>query len=389
MTNPEASRGASFLQARRLARTSQTVAGAIVGVSRQAIGALERGERPPKVPELLNLSSLYRVRPELLLAGSSIVQAEQGNAVVNFRGGEDLPLDHHDRDEIRLVEQALAAWPRTASLPDVSANAVIPAQCEQVRREVEQPDLPFDPFRALDAHGVLLRFTTLVKIDGAIVRVPDQAKCAVIVNSDQPDDRMRWSATHELAHFVLRHSGFGREHIDLFGAPRTQDDKDADQFAGELLMPAQNLRDDLGALRPEDPLAEALYRLSDKYQVSYAALVVRLGNLDVLTPSAVEALRKERPTEIEAKLKLKEKRPSLFAPNEVMPAICSELVANGDLPVDWATDFVLGWRHLRALQSEAVLRYVRSVPSADRADSVNHVHQEVARWVAENFPCSW
>lgn len=384
MTTPSA-----FLQARRLARTSQTVAGSIVGVSRQAIGALERGERTPKIPELLKLSSLYRVRPELLLAGASIVRCDAASATVNFRGGSDLPLDDHDDDEIRLAEEALQAWPRTVSLPDVSSGTMIPQQCEQVRRDVGQALLPFDPFLALDAHGVLVRFTTLVKIDGAIVRLPDQAKCAVVINSDQPDDRMRWSATHELAHFVLGHLGFGREHIDHFGAPRTQDDKDADQFAGELLMPAVCLHEDLAKTRPGDSLAEALYRLSESYQVSYAALVVRLGNLDVLAPTAVEALRKEKPTEIEAKLKLKQNRSIRFQPDAVLPGLCEEMVAGAMLPPNWATDFVAGWRHLRTLQSEAVLRYVRAVRTVDRADSVNQVHQEVARWIAEKFPCRW
>lgn len=379
----------SFLQARRLARTSQTLAGAIAGVSRQAIGALERGERTPKVPELLKLSSLYRVRPEALLAGASIVQSDASTAVVNFRGGADVPLDDHDRNEIKLVEETLLSWSHSVSLPDVSESAMIPERCEQLRRDIGQMELPFDPFLALDAHGVLLRFTTLVKIDGAIVRLPGKDKCAVIINSDQPDDRMRWSATHELAHFVLRHEGFEHGHIDLFGAPRNQDDKDADQFAGEMLMPAVDILRNLAKFRSGDVLADALYALSDNYQVSYAALIVRLGNLDVLTPTAVEALRKERPTEIEARLKLKRSRQALFVADDVLPKLCTDLVACSALPPSWGADFVSGWRHLRTLQSEAALHYVRSVRSVARADSVNQVHQAVAAWVAEHFPCSW
>lgn len=55
--------------ARMVVHCSQQAAADIVGVSRQAIGALENGQRQPKTAELLRLASLYRLRPEVLMAG--------------------------------------------------------------------------------------------------------------------------------------------------------------------------------------------------------------------------------------------------------------------------------------------------------------------------------
>lgn len=57
-----------WLSARRLLRLSQVAVAEFVGTSRQAVGQLEAGKRRPKVDELLKYASLYRVRPEALLA---------------------------------------------------------------------------------------------------------------------------------------------------------------------------------------------------------------------------------------------------------------------------------------------------------------------------------
>ena len=58
-----------WLTCRRLLRLDQTAVGQSVGTSRQAVGALETGKRQPKAKELLAYASLYRVRPEVLMAG--------------------------------------------------------------------------------------------------------------------------------------------------------------------------------------------------------------------------------------------------------------------------------------------------------------------------------
>lgn len=273
-------------------------------------------------------------------------------------------------------------------MPDVSQLWPVPAQCAAIRHLTSERDGPFDPFRTLDAHRVGLRFTALEKVDAAILR-DDQGACVVIVNSSQPDDRLRWSAAHELAHLALRHSGQTVEHIDLHGTARTSDDREADLFAAELLMPGDAVLSWLRDNSPGPSPAETVYRLAGHFLVSYAAAVIRLHALGALTSREMERLRSERPTEIEARLKLKASRSIEFEAELMLPCLAAALVSDGMLPIDWHTDFLRGWIHVRRLQAESILWYIRNVPARDRASSIMQVQHAVASWVAHAYPCRW
>ncbi len=389
LTQPSPQNESPFLQARRLIRVSQTVAGDLAGVSRQAIGALEKGERTPKVPELLKLASLYRLRPETLLAGGELLTGAAPRGLALFRAADGAQLTAHDKREIFLAEQALESWSTPTTMPVLPPGLLVPEVCDHIRRLVDEVRIPFDPFRALYNMGVLLWFTSLNKVDGAIIRTGASDRWAMVVNSDQPDDRIRFSAAHELAHAVLGHRGWEHLHIDAFGAPRDQQDKDADQFAGELLMPATSLLREIESYRNGDNLSELLYRIADRFQVSYAAVVVRFGNLGVFTPATVEQLRTIRPTDLEARLALKTKRVEKFQGDAVLPALCDKLVREQRLSAGWNADFANGWYHVRTIQNAAVRQYIQTVRPIDRADSINQVHQAVAAWIARQFPCAW
>ncbi len=68
-----------WLQCRRLLRLSQASVAEVAGVSRQSIGKLEAGERQPKTAELLRLASLFRVRPEALMANENLTAGMFGD----------------------------------------------------------------------------------------------------------------------------------------------------------------------------------------------------------------------------------------------------------------------------------------------------------------------
>lgn len=382
--------GETLRQARRCVRASQALAASIAGVARPTIGALEAGNREPKTSEILQLASVYRVRPELLLGGWKPSASGALRAGVAFRAARQGLLDEHDRLELDLMQEELELCHRTSLVPDVREFWPLPERCQQLRSSLGDAGLPyFDPLAALDGAGVCLRFSSLVKIDAAILGATSATACVIVVNSDQPDDRLRWSMAHELAHLALRHDGHDVDHIDLHGASRTPEDREADLFAAELLMPARAVLDAVRDLRPGDPLEENVYRMADRFLVSYAAFAVRLGSLGLIAPREVEALRTAKPTQLERKLKLKALRRGHFDAARRLPPLCQRLVAVGSLPGGWHTDFHDGWRHLRRLQAEAVLDYVRDVPAIDRADGVTQVQHAVAAWVAETYPCTW
>ena len=100
-----------------------------------------------------------------------------------------------------------------------------------------------------------------------------EGRGVLLVNSSLPQGRARFSIAHELGHLLLRHNPLGR-----IGEPRDPDqERQADRFASELLMPESLLREDCDKLS-----FEALCR---RYRVSRQAMRIRLENVARGSPS--------------------------------------------------------------------------------------------------------
>jgi Zn-dependent peptidase ImmA (M78 family) len=127
---------------------------------------------------------------------------------------------------------------------------------------------------------------------GFIVRDEENLRKIVIgANKSHHPHRQRFTIAHELGHFLL-HKG-ETVHVDEGrGALATNlrdsesskgednEEKEANLFAAELLMPAKFLKKDLEG-KSFDLLADTtlLDGLAKKYQVSTQALTFRLANL--------------------------------------------------------------------------------------------------------------
>lgn len=89
----------------------------------------------------------------------------------------------------------------------------------------------------------------------------------MMVNSRLPQGRFRFSIAHELGHCLLHHDPV--VHIDGKRSPLQE--RQADIFAAELLLPEEYLRADL--------VACSFSELARRYRVSRQALEIRLKNL--------------------------------------------------------------------------------------------------------------
>lgn len=360
----------------------------LTGVSRPSVGAIERDKREPRATELMRVASLFRVRPESLMQGRLERMIVPDAAFRTDRGREGARLEAHDRFELAVAIEQLAAWPPAGDLPLFSDRHPMNVVGRQVREWLRAPRTGcIDLFRLLDVvPGLRLSFTALASLSGALLRLDGRA--CILVNADQPDDRLRWSAAHELAHLVFGHDLQRAEHIDAHGAAIRPEDKTADIFAAELLMPGEDVLRTVQERMVPDLTPEAVFELSRAYCVSYAAMLYRLANLQVLPFEAVEALRAERPTEIARRVG--EVEGVAFDVVGVASTVLEGLAKRGALPLGWARDFdpITGPSHLRLIQAECLRGYFRQVDIRKRTSSVNEVYERVAAWVAENFPYS-
>jgi Zn-dependent peptidase ImmA (M78 family) len=131
--------------------------------------------------------------------------------------------------------------------------------------------LPLGPIpnlvRAVEAAGGLVvrsSFGTR-KLD-AVSLWPRGSRPVFFINEEMPAERVRYSLAHEIGHVVM--------HTE----PSQNQEREADRFAAELLMPEAEIRDDLRSVTLERLIPLKLY-----WRVSMAAIVKHAYSIEAIT----------------------------------------------------------------------------------------------------------
>jgi Zn-dependent peptidase ImmA (M78 family)/transcriptional regulator with XRE-family HTH domain len=169
--------------------------------------------------------------------------------------------------------------------------------------------MPIGPVRSVTASieragGIVFRCEfDDVGIDG-ISQWPDDTPDmppVFFVADHVPGDRQRWTLAHELGHVVIGHS-----HSD-------DPERDADAFAGEFLMPAEEIYDDLSDMTLQKAAA-----LKSFWKVSMIAIIHRANLLGKLSDAKYESLC------IELKNRYRKTEPMPIPPEE--PQLLHEML---------------------------------------------------------------
>jgi Zn-dependent peptidase ImmA (M78 family)/transcriptional regulator with XRE-family HTH domain len=111
-------------------------------------------------------------------------------------------------------------------------------------------------------------------LDAMSFRIPGLPPL-IFMNKDMPGERYRFTLAHELAHLLLHNQPETDENME------TQ----ADEFAGELLMPAKEIRPYLSS-----PSLGSLARVKPYWKVSIKALCMQCIKLKLITPNQYTGL---------------------------------------------------------------------------------------------------
>jgi len=101
----------------------------------------------------------------------------------------------------------------------------------------------------------------------------------ILINLNSSYGRQRFSLAHEYAHFLFHRNRIGV--ISFKKDERTPDERIADYFASEFLMPEQEVKDIFKSTikKKSDVTAEDVIRLADYFGVSFTAMVYKLNNI--------------------------------------------------------------------------------------------------------------
>ncbi len=118
---------------------------------------------------------------------------------------------------------------------------------------------------------------------GALLKIQNKWYC--IISLLESPARKRFTKAHELAHFIL-HVSQGINYvfdIDLFSRERLE--REANAWAAELLMPTEQVLQDVDGIELSEPeeVEQILSSLARKYEVSAEAMRWRLVNLNILS----------------------------------------------------------------------------------------------------------
>ena len=127
-------------------------------------------------------------------------------------------------------------------------------------------------------------------LSGFLYRDRNRNLTIIGVNVDHHENRQNFTAAHELGHFFLH--DFDQVHFDRSFKVWRRDEKSSDGtnleereanlFAAELLMPAKFLEESINELGSLEFEADEIKQLAKRYEVSVEAMTIRLTSLGYL-----------------------------------------------------------------------------------------------------------
>jgi Zn-dependent peptidase ImmA (M78 family)/transcriptional regulator with XRE-family HTH domain len=278
--------GQRLHRARKAAGLSLRDLGAVVGLTHAAIKKYEDEQATPPSTTLLKLARALNVRTEYFFRPETMTLDR-----IEYRKRSTLPkkrleaIEHEVIDQIERrieLENLFPSPPVTPFAPvtELPANISDIAQIEEAAEAVRKAwDLGLDPIPdlidVLETHGIrvfMIDTNANPKFDGLAASVNQMP--IIVVGSNWPGDRQRFTLAHELGHLMLS---------DRLTAG-IDEEIACNRFAGAFLIPRKSVMQELGAHRNYiEPKELAL--LKEEFGLSMAGILYRARDLGIVSPS--------------------------------------------------------------------------------------------------------
>jgi transcriptional regulator with XRE-family HTH domain len=275
MTEPAREIGLRLRAARQRAHVSQGELAARLDITQTAVSYWEAGRRLPGVDDLMKVADVLNTALSDLLPDEA---TRRPLGAVLRAAAEQVQDEALGLALQRFVEEAAKVATPPVELAVRAAGARDTA--EQLLGAAELRGAP--PVDVADVTrrcGIrVLGFDFRGMVDGLVVQLPDGPAIG-LDTTQRNSQRRRFTLAHELGHYLLRHSA--SFHLDFFDAGGSagdapgynwQHERAANEFAANLLMPADKVRRAASRISDIDELAAA-------FDVSRQAMAFRLAAL--------------------------------------------------------------------------------------------------------------
>jgi Zn-dependent peptidase ImmA (M78 family)/transcriptional regulator with XRE-family HTH domain len=262
-----------------------------LGLSPASISQYEAGNTSPRAAALAEMALVLGVDQRYLEAsgGRRQVAPASGSFFRSLRATRQWERDaadalsEHVYDVVSFVETRVSLPPSDVPSFPVGARASR-AEVEQVAAELRRywevaEGRPIaNVVRLMESRGVFVcRPPAVSKRVDAFSRWFGARPLVVLSDGKADKARSRFDAAHELAHLVMHHEPEFSDRVQ---------ERQAHAFAAAILMPAEEVRDDLPVRPPRGDEWERLKEAQRRWGVSIAALLYRAKDLGRLSDAA-------------------------------------------------------------------------------------------------------
>lgn len=266
--------------------TLEALAKSLGDISKQALSKFEKGDAKPNSTRILQIARALNVKPEYFFRSDAIQlaplefrklskmpQSRQASVRENMR-------DHLERYE--ALERCFEAETKVKVLPAQSLPVSnLEAAETAAQRLRDQLEIGHDAIahltELLEDNGIkVVLLDEPSDFDGACAATHDNQHVLIGLNRHRPGERVRFTAAHELGHWVL-------------ALPESMSEKEKEacchRFAGAFLYPQSRVLQDFGNHQRSRVFMAELLNAKRRYGVSMQVALRRLKDLNLLTDS--------------------------------------------------------------------------------------------------------
>lgn len=262
-------------------------------ITKQGLSKFEKGLALPNSTRLLQLSRVLGVKPEYFFRSDSVQLAP-----LEFRKLSSMPKKRQQQIEER-VRDVLERYIRLEQCFGLGDAAPAPVQAPRVFdvHNGDDAESAAGQLRAqwaiggdaiahltemLEDHGIKVALLDHHDdFDGACATTHDECHVLIALNRERPGERVRFTAAHELGHWVMT-------------LPEAMPEKEREgcchRFAGAFLYPRHRVEADFGTHLRHRVLPIELLNAKRRYGISMSAALRRLKDLRLISDAGYQSM---------------------------------------------------------------------------------------------------
>ena len=259
---------------------SQSKLSDLLGVTQATLSRFEKGILTVTTDVITKISQTLNYPPSFFEKDIKMV----GETSLFFRKRASMTVRDLSmlESKISILSKSIDEMMESIDIPELKIPSVEPSAnntpkeiAYKIRNYLGIPAGPVENIvTLLEKNGVIVMFLdveNMEKFDGLTMFTTNQAP-VIWINRNMPNDRKRFSLAHELGHLVMH---LRSEDLEK---PEEQKEIEANEFAGEFLMPESLCKEDFFNLKYKDLGMKKYY-----WKVSKAAIIYRAKELKCIS----------------------------------------------------------------------------------------------------------